>query len=353
MTEKYFDLQAEMREMVAQQGGLVNAHAHLDRAFTLDAANLPLAGNRLQDKWHLVNQLKAGSTIDQIYDRMCFAVERLAAQGVVVIGSFIDADPIVRDKSIQAAARVRTEFQGDVTMVYANQTPCGVLDPVARQWFEEGVDFVDIIGGLPARDKIEKEPLKGEAASLDVILGTARSMNKMAHVHVDQNNLVDERESELLALKTLEHRMDGNVVAVHQISLAAKPRQYREYIYSLMAECGMMSIACPSAWIDSRRSEQRMVRHNSVTPFDELAPRGIITAIGTDNISDIYLPMNNGDMWAEISLLAKACHHFDNMDQIKQLVEAATTNGRLVLGLPIFHQNGRVRGDVKQLSATI
>lgn len=63
-----------------------------------------------------------------------------------------------------------------------------------------------------------------------------------------------------------------------------------------------MVVACPTGWIDSRRTEEKVPNHNSVTPIDELVPSGVTVALGTDNIADIYKPFD-GDMWTELRIL--------------------------------------------------
>ena len=91
----------------------------------------------------------------------------------------------------------------------------------------------------------------------------------------------------------------------------------------------MMVIACPTAWIDSRRSEVLQPFHNSLTSIDELLPHRITVALGTDNIADYMVPLCDGEMWPELKLLAGG-NRFTNYSQ---LVDVATVNGLKVLGL--------------------
>jgi cytosine/creatinine deaminase len=197
----------------------------------------------------------------------------------------------------------------------------GVLSNEARQWFDLGAEFVDIIGGLPAKDGDRSDE------HLDVILDTAKRMGKLVHIHVDQNNTPAETEMERLAEKTIEHGMQGNVVAVHGISVAAHPIEYREDVYSKILNARISVIACPTAWIDGRRTETRVPTHNSITPLDEMLPRGVAVAIGTDNINDVYKPFSTGDIMQEVWLAAEAARYYD----IDQLVAMATINGLKVL----------------------
>lgn len=318
-----WNLQAGLLSKILTHGGWVNAHAHFDRAYTLSPNNFHLTNLPLQVKWKAVDSLKRETTVEKVYDRMAIATEKMITQGVKVVGTFIDVDSAIRDKAIKAAIKLRERYQGQIKIKFINQVLKGVLTKTARKWFEVGAEFVDIIGGLPGKDKGR------ERQHLDIILSTARILKKMVHVHVDQLNSVEEKETELLVRKTVEHKMQGRVVAIHGISIAAHPQQYRNSLYQKMKQAGVAVISCPSAWIDSRRSEEVAPIHNSVTPIDELVPAGVLVALGTDNIADIYKPFSDGDMWTELRFLLESCHFYD----INKLVEIASSNGLKVLGL--------------------
>lgn len=318
-----WDLKAHLLKEIKAYGGWVSAHNHLDKAYLIKAEDLRLADISLQEKWDLIDDLKQSQTVDDIYDRMAFGIEQQIAQGVTALCTFIDVDPLIQDKSMLAAERVRERYKSQIKLLFANQTVKGVLEPQAREWFDKGAEFVDIIGGLPGKD------LGHEAEHLDVLLSTAKKYGKMVHVHVDQFNTPKEQETALLVQKTIEHQMQGKVAGVHGISIAAQPQATRQKLYQDMVKAGVMMIACPSAWIDHRRREDLVPSHNSVTPVDEMIPAGVTVAIGPDNIADYYKPFTDGDMWTELRFLLEACHYYD----LQELVKIATTNGRKVLGL--------------------
>lgn len=320
-----FDLKEILLQKIKENGGFVNAHAHIDRAYSINENNFHMVNATLQEKWDLNDELKRSSTIDDVYDRMARGVERMLEQGVQVLGTFIDVDEMIEDKAIQAAQKIRELYKGQLLIKFINQTHKGVLDPKAREWFDRGAEFVDIIGGLPERDKGR------EGEHLDVVLSTAKKMGKMAHVHIDQYNSPDQKDTELLAKKVIEHEMKGKVVGIHGLSLVAQLEEYRKSVYSLMREAELMMVACPIAWIDSRRNTTLSPTHNSLTPVDELVPAGIIVALGTDNIADIYKPFANGDLWEDLHLLLEGNHYYD----IDSLVEIAVNNGKKVLGIEI------------------
>jgi cytosine deaminase len=323
-SEKYRNfLKEDILARIAQKGGFVNTHAHLDRAYTIKPETLHLANATLKEKWFLVDSIKRESTVEQIYDRMAFGIEVMLNQGVQAIGSFIDVDDVVGDKCIRAAQMVRDEFASDIKIKYINQALKGVIDPDARKWFDIGAQFVDIIGGLPAKDKGH------ENEHIDILMETAKSMGKPVHVHVDQFNTAMEKETENLVKKTIQHNMQGKVTAIHSISIGAHPEEYRQKLYKMMKEAEVMLITCPTAWIDSRRTEELAPIHNSIAPIEELIPAGITVGIGTDNIADILKPFTFGNMWIELRFLLESCHYYN----IEELVNISTINGLKVLGI--------------------
>ena len=320
-----------VREMlepaIARNGGWVNTHAHADRSFTLSPEVLELRRKcSLQQKWDALDQLKRDSTEEDFYRRFSLFFELMIRQGCTACATFVDIDPQSEDRAIKAGIRAREHYADQLTVKFANQTLKGVIESEARKWFDIGAELVDIIGGLPKRDERDF----GRAAdALDILLGTAKAQGKMVHVHVDQFNLSSEYETEFLARKTIEHGMQGRVVAIHGISIGAHSKMYRPRMYSLLKEAGVMVVCCPTAWIDTARSEAIGPMHNSMTPVDELVPAGVTVAIGTDNVCDAMVPWSAGDMWHELQLLATGCR-FDDFDA---LVKIASENGRKVLGI--------------------
>ena len=146
---------------------------------------------------------------------------------------------------------------------------------------------------------------------------------KRLHVHVDQLNTPEEKETELLARKTIQHGLQGRVTAVHALSLACHPKKYRNEIYRLSKDAGLSFVSCPSAWIDHPRREDLVPSHNATTPVDELLANDLTVAIGSDNICDVYKPYSDGDMMFELRLLLESCKIYDE----DRLIKIATLNG--------------------------
>lgn len=317
------NLRNKLENSIKQKGGWVNTHAHFDRAFSLDKDSVKEIYSELQKKWSIVDTLKKNSSVEDIFLRMNKATQLMVDQGCQAVGSFIDVDEAIGDKAILAAAMLKDKWGDQIKMKFVNQTLKGVIDKDAKWWFDKSLEFVDIIGGLPAKD------FGNEEKHLDIILSAGKSLNKRVHVHVDQFNTDQESETELLAKKTIEWGMEGMVTAIHSISVGAHRKEKRQEIYKLMKEANLSVISCPIAWIDHPRTELLAPSHNAITPVDEMLEWGIKVALGTDNINDVYKPFGDGDMWTEIKLLLEACKIYD----VEKLSEIATQNGLEVLGL--------------------
>lgn len=328
MTTQDFNPKQLLLQKIEEKGGMVNAHAHIDRSYIVDDATYHLTDTDLRAKWDHPDNFKRSASVDAIYEKMKLVVDNQIAQGVKALGTFIDVDPVVGDKAIQAAKRVRADYKGKIVIKFANQVVKGVLEPEARKWFEVGAEFVDFIGGLPEKDKGH------EAEHLDVLFETAKKHGKPLHVHVDQLNMPDQRDTELLVEKTIQHGCQGKVVAIHCISVWAQPREYRYDLYRRMKEAGIIVVSCPGAWLDNSwvaniGHDVIGPLHASVTPGKEMMAAGVPVALGTDGIQDIYTPFTDGDMWTELRMFLQANRLYD----LDILSEIAAVNGRKALFL--------------------
>ena len=312
----------QLRKKIEEKGGFVNAHAHLDRANTAKYFSKAEQYEFLEEKWKLVDKVKNQSDYWAYKTRINSVVDDQLAMGVKTICSFIDVDPVASNRAILAAREVSQE-NIDSTFLIACQTLKGVLDPTSNLLIRNCLRYVNIIGSLPGGDKGREDE------HIDWIMNAAKQYKKRVHVHVDQLNTPEEKETEWLARKTIEHGLEGKVTAIHSISLACHPKAYRKEVYKICQDADLSFITCPSAWIDHPRREDLAPIHNAITPVDELLEHDLTVAIGSDNIHDIYKPFANGDMMFELRLLLEACKIYD----VDQLVAIATTNGKKVLGV--------------------
>ena len=325
-----------LKNKIMEKGGFINAHAHFDRAFTVTEENMEKVVNyHLFDKWKFVDKFKRKADVSKYADNILAAIRTQADQGVQAAMTFIDVDTVSGFKALEAA-QVCKKLAADegFTLKICSQALKGVLNPEENKLLRKALEmnYLDAIGGLPRADH------GYEQAHLDEILFLGSEYNKRVHVHVDQLNDNNEKETELLARRTMRWGMEGKVTAVHSISVAAHSKEYREEVYRMSRDAGLSFITCPTAWIDSRRTEWLTPTHNSITPVEEMLEHDLVVAIGSDNIQDVYKPFSDGNMYTEIKFLLEALHLYD----IDALVKIATKNGRLVIGMEESHGGKKI-----------
>ncbi len=300
-----WNMRLEFFDMVANHGGLAVHHAHFDKAYLINLENLRLSQIDMQRKWTLYRHLKENYTHEDLVERIGRGLQSMVDQGVTYCRTMVDADRIIGLKGVKAAQEVKQRFAGQIDFEFGIQPLEGVLEPESRKMYEKACELADFCGGLPSRDRPTPEK------HLDIILQIAKDQGKSVDVHIDQENNPDEHETEMLALKTLEHEMQGRVYGVHAVSLAAQPDHEQDRVIALCKEADMGIIVCPSAAISMKMLDKVGPLHNAIAPYPKLREAGVRCFLGVDNIHDFFMPMVDGDVWTECRMLMEACRFYD------------------------------------------
>jgi len=300
--------------------GFINCHAHIDRAGTVQFTDKNHIKKHLEKKWVLVNEVKRSLSQYNYYTNILAACLKQKEYNTNTIISFIDLDSTIHAKALHGALRAKEVLKDHGVDLHIGNQTVGGFTPENLALFENNIENLDFLGGLP---KSDEDPER----HLDILFRAAQETGKKVHVHVDQLNTDEEQETEWLAHRTIKYGLQGQVVAVHSISLACHSKTYRDYVYELSKDAGLQFISCPSAWIDHQRTERLSPTHNSMTPIDEMLEWGLTVGIGTDNIEDIYKPYCNGDMMFELRMALECYKIYD--DDV--LLDLAYNNGLRIL----------------------
>lgn len=317
-----WNLKEQMLKAIKDRGGFVNCHAHFDKAFYIDKQGLDKSMLDMEVKWNMSDSLKRASTEEQIFERIERGLQILLAQGVNLTCSFIDAYEAVDHRAINAALKVKEKYKDQITFLTITQPLGGLVHKDAIHLYEEITNKADIVGGLPSKDRPNMD------AHYDVLFSVAKNQNKPMHVHIDQENNPNERDTETLIEQTVKHGYQGRVTAIHSISTAAQPKEYRKEIYKKLADAGIAVVVCPSAALAMRQLDQFTAPlHNSIANVPEMLEAGVLVGLGVDNVYDYYQPFVDGDMWTELRMMQEACRYYNFID----LVNIASVNGRTIL----------------------
>ncbi len=322
MNTQPWDLKSLMLAAIQAKGGFVNCHAHFDKAYYITKEGLDKSMLDMEQKWLMSDDIKRNSTQEQIEERIRRGLDMLVAQGCTYTCTFVDAYEAVGHKAIDAGVKVKAEYKGKIDVKLITQPLGGLVDEKARKLYEEITAKADIAGGLPSKDRPNDDP------NYDYLFSIAKNLNKPVHVHIDQENNPDERDSEKLANAVKKHGYEGRTVAVHAISTAAQPKAYRSEIYKKFASLGIAVAVCPSAALSMRQHDEKTSNvHNSIANVPEMLEAGVLVGLGVDNVADYYMPFVDGDMWMELRMLQEACRFYS----FEPLVAIASENGRKLL----------------------
>jgi hypothetical protein len=306
-----WNLRLHFLEAAERHGGLTNHHAHFDKAYLITTESLRLSQVDMQKKWELYRYLKENYTFDDLVERISRGVEMMIDQGVTYCRTMVDADSTVGLLPAKAALAVKRKYADRIRFEFGVQPLQGVLDPASYEQYAEACSLADYCGGLPSRDNPQPEK------HLDVVLSLAKRLGKPVDVHIDQENNPLETETELLAVKTMEHGMQGRVFGVHAISVAAKEEREQDRIIAKVLEADMGIIVCPSAALSMKQLPMTAPLHNSIAPFTKMREAGVRCYLGVDNVHDLFMPMVDGDIWTECRMLMEACRFYD-IDAVAQ-----------------------------------
>lgn len=317
-----WDLLGLLREKIEAKGGPVCCHAHFDKAYVISPETLKMCEEHMEVKWDLWKKVKEGYTYDNLVERISLSAENMIRQGSTICRTNIDVDNTVGMMCIEAALAVKEKYADRIKIQICSQVLEGAMNKKAQEWIEKAASYVDVLGGLPSRDR------PNQAEHLDYLFEMAKKHNKTVDVHIDQNNDPDEKDTELLARKVIEHGLEGRVNAVHCCSLAAQQDDYMNEVIKLIKKADMSVIVSPRAMLDNKQMRHKMgPMHNSIGPVPQLVAAGVNVALGVDNVYDFFCPFIDGDLFTDLVFLAETTRFYD----IDKLVDIATVNGRKIL----------------------
>ena len=213
---------------------------------------------------------------------------------------------------------IRKDFP-DINVDIAIQPLEGVFGKNQKNYIE-ACEKADIVGGLPSRD------YDREQEHLDFIFSLGKSLNKKIDVHIDQENSPLEKETEQLARTTIKHGLEGKVFGIHAISLSCHPLYYQKEVCKMLKDAGITIVVCPSAAISMKQlSNMTSPIHNSICPLELFLENNIPVCLGIDNISDLFMPLVDGDFWFECRLLMEATRIY-NLDVISKIASGYYIN---------------------------
>ena len=283
--------------------GLVEPHAHLDKAFLADRIQNP-AGDLLGAIQGL-EAVRETITFDDIVERAVAAAQLMSRNGVTSVRTHADTTVDGELTSVLALLEVKRLCQSFIDIQVAMLLGWPVTGnegkhsrSLAQQAIEAGVD---VVGGCPHLDQRPRE-------AVEYFLQLAIDNNLPLDLHADENLRESSDDLEFLADLMLTNNIRHHVAASHCVSLSIQSESVIQRTAEKVAQAGICVTALPhtNLFLQGRGIATSVPR--AITPVDQLRQAGVTVAAGADNLQDPFNPMGRADPLETASLMVMASH---------------------------------------------
>lgn len=288
--------------------GWFDHHVHLDRALTYEDAFFEHEGGLtafadapLKRKQIITGVLHRGSayTKESLETRMRIVIEDKISAGETGINAIVDCSVDIGSRAFDVAQKLRAEYAKKDYVVNVGAYPIfGFKDwGTDRQELLEGLaEKAQFLVGLPERDDQPDHPI-GFNGHIKLLIDLALKNNIPLQVHVDQTNTAEEDGTERLieAVKWTVNasgiKEPPDIWAVHMISPSCYDEGRFKRLVDGLVESRVGVIVCPHAALSNRQMRNHFGPiHNSIARVRELLLSGVPVRIGTDNLTDLFMP---------------------------------------------------------------
>ncbi len=323
LTTPYFEA---LRQAIDEEGGIYNAHLHLDRSGTLELEKGADGKSclSLSAKHRLIPSIHASSAYEpeQLRARMNRLLDAMEAAGTTRAATVVDVTTdCVGLSAFKIFQSLKQERSGRLNLEVAAYNPLGFTDAEPYRWelVEQAAEQADFIGSLPERDDQNVYPDHiGFEEHCRRMIDLSRRLQKPLHVHVDQRNDPSDAGSEILldVLDEFGAPASGSdepwLWMVHLISPSTYTQERFERLVERLVAHRVGVICCPSAAISMRQLRPvQTPTFNSIARVLELLAAGIPVRVGSDNICDVTSPAGTTDLMGEMFVLCNALRFYD------------------------------------------
>ncbi|MCR4442551.1 MAG: amidohydrolase family protein [Peptococcaceae bacterium] len=274
--------------------GLVNPHAHLDKALLYDRFSPNLRRGTLSEKIVATREIKKTMTAEDVKNRSLQVIKMAVKTGTTAIRTFVEADPLVEMRAVEgmlSAKKEAKEWLDLQTIAFAQEgwfNSPGSMEMGCEEYVIEALKAgADVIGGNVNRGVWPSSPEK----QVDRMFQIAREFDCDVDMHLDNADTPEAFALPYVVQKTVECGYQGRVAAGHVIGIAHVEKKVRDETIKKVKEAGLSVVVLP----------QRI----RLTCVRELVQGGVNVAVGTDNIRNTFAFLGSANLVYFMLLLAE------------------------------------------------
>lgn len=335
-------VQDKERQEIAAEGrfvspGLVDAHAHLDKALIFDRKTGNAEMDRrvtLKDMIMATRQLKREMTPEDVKERALELIKLSVAHGITTIRTYVEADPFIELRAAEGILMAKEEARDLVdlqTIAFAQEgwfTTPGTIESGDEKYLREALEMgIDLIGGNVNKTVWPSSP----EAQIDRLFAIAREFDCDIDMHLDNADSAEAFSLPYVIDKTLENDYQGRVSAGHVVGIAHVEEKTRKQTIKGVKEAGITIAVLPS----------RM----RLTCVREFMEGGVNISIGTDNYRDKFVYFGNPSLVERMLLLARIIDTQDD-EELAEIYKMGTYNAARALRLADYGLDVGKRADL-------
>jgi cytosine deaminase len=310
--------------------GLVEPHAHLDKAFLADRIQNP-AGDLLGAIQGL-EAVRDTITFDDIVERAVLAAQLMSRNGVTSVRTHADTTVDGGLTSVLALLEVKrlcSSFIDIQVAMLLGWPVTGNEGKHSRSLAQQAIDAgVDVVGGCPHLDQRPHE-------AVEYFLQLAIDNNLPLDLHADENLRESSDDLEYLADLMLAYNVRHHVAASHCVSLSVQSESAIKRTAEKVAKAGICVTALPHTNLFLQGRGIATSAPRAITPVEQLRHAGVTVAAGADNLQDPFNPMGRADPLETASLMVLAAHQSptEALDMVTSAAAQVVHNRRSHLGI--------------------
>jgi cytosine deaminase len=283
--------------------GLVNLHAHADRAFAAES----FRAASLADALAAAAKARAAFTSADVQARATRFFEHSIAHGVTRLRTHTDVDAVVALRSMEgvlnAKRAIADRLDVEIIAFATSRNDLANVDGLdrLRRAIELEPDF------LGASLNASAEP----ARALDSLLDLAQQHELPVDLHIDEHLDSGRMLAPMAADAVIARGMQGRVSFSHLCALAAIDEGQSSALIDKMAQAQITVVVLPETNLFLQDRSPSTPRRRGITLVRELIAAGVKVRFGTDNVRDWFFPFGDGDM-LETGRLAAIATHLDD-----------------------------------------
>lgn len=251
-------------------------HTHLDKTYS----PIPDHEGGLIGAINAHQSVRDTQTVTQVIERAEIALRKASRHGITALRSHVNSRSDKDLEVLDGLLDLRKKYERTVDLQFVAM---GSLEAGQQKWLEAAiVKGADLVGGAPS---LEQDPTASVYAALDL----ANSLGVGLDLHIDEHARPEAIALHALAVGALERQFLGNICASHCSSMSCLPINEFQTLGRLLASARIKVIGLPICNLVLLQSGTRP-RSAVTAPLFELEELGILTAVGSDNVSDAFNP---------------------------------------------------------------